>query len=141
MKYFTIEELCQSQPATRLGLDNTPPPEVKESLEALVENILDPLRTLIGRPITVSSGYRSKALNHRIGGSPTSQHVLGEAADINCHSIGTRELFNRIRTSPLPFDQLIFEGTWVHVSYGPRNRRQVLYAKFNNGRVTYSSNE
>lgn len=141
MRYFTLEELCQSQTATRLGLDNTPTPDVQKSLEALVENILDPLRTLIGRPITISSGYRSPKVNKAVGGSPTSQHVLGEAADINCHAIGTRELFNRIKSSPLPFDQLIFEGTWVHISFGLKNRRQVLYAKFTNGKATYFTHE
>lgn len=138
MKYFTQEELTFSQTAIRRGIDNTPSPTVRDRLRLLIENILDPLREIINDPIVVSSGYRSPALNSAVGGSSTSQHLLGEAADITCPAVGTKRLFEILRDSGLPFDQLIFEGTWVHVSYGPKNRREILIAHFSNGRVSYS---
>lgn len=137
MKYFTIDELSHSETAVRRGVDNTPPPQVVKSLIALVENILDPLRELCDYPIVVSSGYRCPNLNKIIGGSPTSQHPLGEAADITCPALGTKRLFDIARTSNLPFDQLIFEGTWVHISFGQRQRREILVATFVDGKATY----
>ena len=137
-QYFTLEELTQSQTATRRGIDNTPDERVINELGWLVKFILDPLRVITKSPITISSGYRSPELNRAIGGSKTSQHCLGQAADINSTVLGTERLFNLIKNSNLPFDQLINEGTWVHVSYGYRNRREVLVATFDKGKVTYS---
>jgi hypothetical protein len=87
------------------------------------------LRTVYGKPIRVNSGYRCPKLNKAVGGSATSQHVLGQAADITGGNKSENKiLFDLIKSLKLPFDQLIWEngGTWVHVSYGPRNRRQVL---------------
>lgn len=127
MKYFTLEELTHSDKAVRLRIDNQAPGEAKERLVSLVDNVLDPLREIFGKPITVTSGYRSKALNIAVGGAATSQHMRGEAADIV--SDDNRRLFDIIRTR-LPFDQLIWEkgGRWVHVSYRKeRQRKQVLY--------------
>ena len=77
MKYFTINELCASSTAARLGIRNIPNEEIKSNLIALVDNVLDPLRTSYGKPIIVSSGYRCLALNQAVGGSKTSQHVKG----------------------------------------------------------------
>lgn len=127
MKHFTLEELTHSDTAVRLRIDNQAPREAAERLVALVENVLDPLREIFGKPITVTSGYRSKELNRRVGGATNSQHILGEAADIV--SDDNRRLFDIIRTR-LPFDQLIWEkgGRWIHVSYSKeRQRKQVLY--------------
>ncbi len=129
MKYFTIEELCRSDTAQRLGLANRPTAQAIEKMTALVDNVLDPLRQAWGGPITVSSGYRCAALNKAVGGVANSQHLLGEAADITVGSrTQNRKLFQLIRDLKLPFDQLIDEKgmQWVHVSYSPRHRRQIL---------------
>ena len=136
MKYFTIEELIASDTAKRRGIANTPSKEVESNLIALVDRILDPLRTIYGKPIYVNSGYRSQALNKAVGGASTSQHLTGHAADITAGSRAeNKKLFVLIQTLGLPYDQLIFEKgnitegpDWVHVSYNPqRNRRQTLF--------------
>lgn len=133
MKYFSIDELSASTEARKMGIDNTPAAEVASNLAALVEAVLDPLREKYGRPIMVSSGYRCPRLNKAVGGSPTSQHVQGEAADIYVtRPREMAELFSLIYYT-LPFDQLIWErGTdeapaWIHVSYREGdNRRECL---------------
>lgn len=132
MKHFTINEMCKSATAKRHGIDNTPNDEQKTCLKALVEKILDPLREAWGAPIIVDSGYRCQRLNKIVNGSPTSQHMLGQAADI--HTVKdtpaeNKKLFQLIQQLKLPFDQLIDEHdfNWVHVSYGPRNRRRILH--------------
>lgn len=137
-KDFTLEEMTRSEAATRHGFKEqfTPNDEIKANLKALCENILQPLREKLGVKIRVTSGYRSKRTNNAIGGSESSQHVLGQAADINVNGISTLELCRKIKEFELPFDQLIEEfGQWVHVSYSPRNRRQVLQAT-KKGRAT-----
>ena len=127
MKYFTIKELTRSTTAQLRGIDNTPSQQVIDNLRALVENVLDPLREAWGAPIHVNSGYRCAALNKAVGGVPTSQHILGEAADI---TVGTRaknqRLYALLRQLDLPVDQAINEHDfrWIHVSYGPRHRRR-----------------
>lgn len=127
--YFTIDELTRSAKAERHGIDNTPTPEATTALERLIKNILDPARAIYGRPITVTSGYRSPKLNEAVGGVPNSQHIKGEAADITAGSPAeNRRLFAIIRELG-DFDQLIDENnfTWVHVSYKTSgNRRQIL---------------
>ena len=87
MRHFTIKELCRSATAQRLGIDNTPPASAVTALHALVNHVLDPLRDAWGGPIHVNSGYRCPELNKIVGGTPTSQHQRGEAADI---TVGTR---------------------------------------------------
>lgn len=130
MKYFSIKELTKSSKADQLNIENIPTKEAEENLIKLVENILDPLREAWGRPIRVNSGYRGSELNKAVGGSKTSQHCTGQAADI---SVGNpsenKKLFNLIQELNLPYDQLIdeYNYSWVHVSYGPRNRRQILH--------------
>lgn len=130
MKHFTIEELCRSNVAQVRRISNKPDTQQVKALTALVDNVLDPLRERFGRPIIVSSGFRSKDLNGAVGGSRTSQHMKGEAADIYSGTKqGNRELFELIRKY-LPFDQLINENdfSWVHVSYRAdgKNRGQIL---------------
>ncbi len=129
MKYFTIEEMIKSSTATAKRIDNTPNQTVIDSLTKLIEAVLDPLREWYGKPIKVNSGYRCEALNKAIGGAKSSQHMLGEAADI---TVGSKEenekLFDYIKDN-LEFDQLINESdfSWVHVSYREgRLRKQVL---------------
>lgn len=129
-KHFTLAELTHSQAAARKGLKNDPDARALEYLQLLVRNVLDPLRESLGRPITVSSGYRSPLVNRAVGGASSSQHVLGQAADIVVPGMHVTEVVARIRALGLPFDQLIDEfGSWVHVSHGPRNRRQTLRAR------------
>lgn len=129
MKYFTIQELSHSDTAVARGIDNCPTAEAIHNLTKLVENVLDPLREKHGKPIRVSSGYRSAILNRSVNGATSSQHRLGEAADITVGSKEeNRKLFEIIRLE-LPFDQLIDEKdfSWVHVSFREgRNRKQVL---------------
>lgn len=139
--YFTLEELIQSEYATRHGISNKPTPVIVECLRQLAVHVLEPLRVRLELPITVTSGYRSLAVNSGIGGAAGSQHTRGEAADINCHAIGQQKLFQEIRVSGLPFDQLIDEfGSWVHVSYTSRhpNRREVLKARKVGGVTRYT---
>lgn len=129
MKYFTLKELTCSTTATAKGIDNTPTPEVEKNLTLLVENVLDPLREIYGKPITVNSGYRCPELNKAVGGSKTSDHVKGFAADITGGSKEENErIFNIIKHN-FHFKQLIDEKgfSWVHVSYDPSNlKNQIL---------------
>lgn len=127
MKYFTIEELCKSTKAKQHNIDNTPTEEVKNNLEELINNLLDPIREKWGGPITVNSGYRCKELNKLVGGAKTSDHLYGFAADI---TVGDKEknkkLFNLICNSNLKWKQLIKEYgfSWIHISYDPNNLKQ-----------------
>ena len=130
MKHFTLKELCRSNVADVRRIANKPDAQQEEALTALVDNVLDPLREKFGKPVIVSSGFRSKDLNGAVGGSKTSQHMKGEAADIYAGTrAGNRELFEIIRKH-LPFDQLINENdfSWVHVSYRAdgKNRGEIL---------------
>lgn len=134
MKYFTLKELTKSATAIRNKIDNTPTKEQESNLIQLVENILDPLREEYGKPIIVESGFRNNKVNALVGGSKTSQHLTGQAADI--HTVEdtpqeNKKLFDLIKKLHLPFDQLIdeYDFNWVHVSYSPRNRRQILKIK------------
>jgi hypothetical protein len=123
MKYFTIDKLT----TTLTGLPNVPNAYQILNLNNLVDHVLDPLRELWGKPIYVSSAFRSTAVNVAAGGKPGSQHLTGQAADITCSD--NQKLFELIRDN-LPFDQLIDENNlgWVHVSYtNLAGRRQVLY--------------
>ena len=130
MKYFTIKELCKSSTATQRGIDNTPNSEIVSNLEQLVDNILDPLREAYGKPITVNSGYRCNALNKAVGGSKTSHHLTGLAADITGSSKAeNKKIFELAQKLKLPFDQLIDEKrfSWVHISFSKKPRKQILH--------------
>lgn len=131
---FTLKELTDSNTAVKLGIDNTPPGDVVPKLQALAVNVLQPLRNWYGKPICISSGYRCPRLNIAVGGSKTSQHLRGEAADIDIKGDLTagRKMFEYIKNN-LVFDQLIWEHDksgcyWVHVSYKStgRNRHDVI---------------
>lgn len=133
-KYFSITELTKSSTAIKKKINNTPTKEVENNLNQLIDNILDPLREAWGQPIIVGSGYRCEALNKAVGGAAHSQHKLGQAADIHTKSDSredNKKLFELIKQLKLPFDQLIneYNYNWIHVSYSPRNRRQILNIK------------
>lgn len=142
MKYFTIREMKKSDRATKAGIENEPSIQEVKNLTALIEKVLDPLREAYGKPIIVTSGYRCEKLNKLVGGSASSQHKKGEAADIRSVQDTPEEnkkLFDLIVKLGLPFDQLINEYNydWVHVSFGARHRRQKLKAVKKNGRTQY----
>lgn len=130
MRYFTFTEFERSATAYRLAIDNTIPEEAKRNISALVDGVLDPLREAWGRPLTVTSGYRCPELNKAVGGSKTSHHLRGMAADISTgNKTDNRKLFQLVLSLGLPFTQLIDEKdfSWVHVSLDPSNiKRQVL---------------
>ena len=131
MKFFTLNELIKSDAAKRSKINNTPNKQEENNLIALVENILDPLREAYGKPIIVTSGFRCERLNKLVNGSKTSQHRTGQAADIRTVEDTVEEnkkLFDLAQELNLPFDQLINEYNfdWVHVSYTPKNRKQIL---------------
>jgi hypothetical protein len=129
--HFALEELCATQ---HRDIDNTPPPEVVATLRNTAARLEDVRRRLGGRVISVSSGFRSRALNRAVGGAATSAHLSGHAVDFNCYGFGDPLAICRaLADSALSFDQLIEEGTWVHVSFDPRLRRQVLTRRAGGG--------
>ena len=125
---FSLYEFTESQTAARLGLDNDPPAEMYETLKATARCMEDIRDLLGGKPILVSSAYRSPEVNKAVGGSANSQHTKGEAVDFTCPKFGTpRDIVAKIKDSPLLWDQLILEfDRWVHISFSSRNRRQTL---------------
>lgn len=129
-RYFCLAELCASDTARASGIDNTPPPGVKVKLETLIVRLLDPVREAWGKPLRVTSGFRSPVLNKAVGGVPDSQHVQGEAADITAGSPErNRKLFELVRKR-FEFDQLIDENgyEWLHLSYrAGHNRNETLH--------------
>lgn len=143
---FKLSEFTKSQTASRRGINNTPNDEHLRNIKTLVDNVLQPLRDDLGKPLIITSGYRSPALNKAIGGSEDSQHSNGEAVDIECIGMSNRELAKYIRDN-FTFDQLILEfynpdegenSGWVHVSYvSSDNRKEVLTALSQNDDVTY----
>lgn len=145
MKYFTVNELCKSSTATKKGIANVPSAEERANLEALIANVLDPLREAWGKPIIVNSGFRCERLNKAVGGAAGSQHKTGEAADIEAVTrdpADNRRLFELVRKLGLPFDQMIneFGYDWVHISFSRSRRRgQVLEAKKSGGQTVYVS--
>ena len=135
---LTLREAIKSNTATRLGIDNTPEQWEVNNLRAIAENIFQPVRDHFGVSIGVSSGYRCKELNKAIGGSKYSQHMIGEALDIDADIYGkvtNAEIFNYIKNN-LEWDQMVWEfgdddePNWVHVSYkeSGSNRRQLKRA-------------
>ena len=139
--HFSLEEMTRSYLATRLGLENEPNATQKAALSELAKKVLDPIREEFG-PFSPQSAFRSKVLNNAVGGSQKSQHMNGEAADIEVPFRDNLQVAKFIRDN-LVFDQLILEfytpgnpnSGWVHVSYvSPKgkkedpNRGQVLTA-------------
>jgi D-alanyl-D-alanine dipeptidase len=143
---LSLAEVIRSETAKRKGVSNMPTPEHIENFKKLAENIFQPIRKHFGKPIHISSGYRSAALNKAIGGAASSQHCTGEAIDIDMDgtSITNKQVFDFIKEH-LNFDQMIWEfGTasnpdWVHVSYEStgKQRKQVLKAVKQGGKTSY----
>jgi hypothetical protein len=142
---FTLKELTKSDTATRLGLDNTPNDEALENLKTLCEKVLQPVREHFGKSVTVNSGYRSPESNAAVGGSKTSDHCKGQAADIEITGVANADLAQWIMDN-LEYTQLILEfytsgipdSGWVHVSYDPNNlKKQELTATKVAGKTTY----
>jgi hypothetical protein len=149
-EHLTLSEVTKSDTAKRLGIDNNPTPEHLANLKLLAENIFEPIRKHFGKPIFLSSGYRSKALNSAVpGSSSTSQHCSGEALDLDQDGkqtgVTNKMIFEYIKNN-LNFDQLIWEfGTdsnpdWVHVSWEStgKQRKMILKATRINGKTVYS---
>lgn len=137
-RYFTLEELTQSDIAERNGIDNTPTPEHLANLTDTAQR-MDKVRELLGQPVIVHSGYRSAALNTRVGGSRTSAHLSGRAVDFVSQRFGTPlDICRKIMESDIVFDQLIYEGTWVHIGFSDNPRRQALRADFNQTPTAYT---
>lgn len=135
MKYFTIEELCQSETAEKFNIDNTPSENIKANLTYFVEKILDPLRESWGSAIIVTSGYRCSTLNKAVGGSKTSAHMLGWAVDLWPKN-GEFEEFKKYIVEFFKgklWDQIILEkdgiNVWVHIALynnSGKQRRQIF---------------
>jgi hypothetical protein len=146
-EHLYLAEVIRSESAKRYGISNMPTEEHIANFKLLADNIFEPIRNHFKCPILISSGYRSKDLNNKIGGSKTSQHCFGQAVDIDMdgtdYGVTNADIFKYIK-SELPFDQLIWEfGTdsnpdWVHVSYSDRHRKEILKATRINGNVKYS---
>lgn len=162
-QHFTLEELSDSPTALRLGIDNTPPADVVETLRQTARS-LEQVRSLLGmKPLSVSSGFRCENLERVLcqkdftawcaRRSVTSDaqawrayfnakaHPKGWAADFTCAAFGSPLAIVRFlaNETALQFDQLIMEGSWVHASFAPQLRREVKTATFSNGTPTYTS--
>jgi zinc D-Ala-D-Ala carboxypeptidase len=129
-KNFTLEALVHSDYADSHKIENIPTDDVVYNLTALAQDVLQPARDLFGGPININSGFRCKKVNDGVGSKDTSQHMIGQAADLDCSD--NKKLFNLIKDN-LIYDQLIDEKglAWVHVSYKPHggNRKQILKIK------------
>ena len=146
-EHLSLAEFSRSDTAKRKGIDNTPKGEHLEAAKFLAEKVFEPVRTHFGKPIFISSGYRSAELNKAIGGAATSQHSKGEAIDIDMDGHGgpsNTEVYNYIKDN-VNFDQLIWEfgddtkPDWVHVSYKKTGaqRGEILRARRNSAGKTY----
>ncbi len=142
---FTLSEMTKSETALRHGLPNDPEPDHLENMKALAENVLQPVRNYFGMGVKVNSAYRHPDVNRAVGGSTTSDHCKGMAADIEIPGVANAVLAEWIKNN-LEFRQLILEfytpgipdSGWVHVSYNPAdNKKQVLTAMKENGKTVY----
>jgi zinc D-Ala-D-Ala carboxypeptidase len=138
---FTLEELCVSNTAARMGREIEPDAEITTNLISLCRNVLQPTRELLDTPVIINSGYRPEWLNRRIGGSKTSQHMAGstkpdrpEEAAVDFR-LGTRSKLSlydaaqMIVESDIPVDQIILEfNSWIHISWSEEPRYEVLTA-------------
>ena len=131
--HFTLEELLQSDTATRNGFNEqfNPPQSVIDNLKALCENVLEPLRAKIGKPIIITSAYRCERVNGSVPGSANhSQHESGCAADTHVEGMSIEDWYQFIKASGIPFGQLIQEHNfWAHISHDlGAQRKQTLKA-------------
>lgn len=142
---FTLSEMTKSETALRYDMDNSPPQEITSNLQALAVHVLQPVRDHYGKGVKVNSGYRSPDVNAKVGGSKTSDHCKGMAADIEIPGVPNAELAEWIRSNLL-FTQVILEfytqgvpdSGWVHVSYDHENlKKQALTAVKEDGKTVY----
>lgn len=142
---FTLEELTKSETALRFDMDNTPGETEIANLKMLAEKVLQPVRDHFGRGVKVNSGFRHPEVNAKVGGSKTSDHCQGQAADIEIPGVPNAELAEWIKEN-LDFRQLILEfytpgipdSGWVHVSYVEGdNKKQVMTATKRDGKTVY----
>ena len=124
---FSLAQLTASETAARESIDNLPPAKVIANLQRLAAG-LEEVQRLLGAPLNISSGYRCPELNRAVGGSATSQHALGMAADFTCPRFGApMAVAAAVQASGIAFDQCILEfNRWVHISFSPSPRGRVL---------------
>ncbi len=144
----SLKELTKSESATRFGISNEPTEEALSNLQKLATHILQPVRDHFGKPLIITSGYRSPELCLKIGSTTTSQHTKGQAADFEIGGIANKDLSDWIHQN-LDYDQLILEfwkpeepnSGWVHCSYKGQglNRKQYLRAITENGKTKYET--
>lgn len=138
MKYFSIGELCRSNVADLKGIPNHPNTFQKMNMEKLIDRVLDPIRSLYGKPIYVNSGFRCEALNKLVGGAKKSSHLEGKAADITTgNPKENKKLWDVItflhQEGDIEYDQLISEKpingnpSWIHISYNEDNNRNQMF--------------
>jgi len=136
--HFSLSEFTLSQTAIRRGINNEPTVEALSNLKALCIHVLEPVRSLLGHPLFITSGYRSPALNGAIGGSKHSAHCDGRAADFVCPMFGSpRQIAELILAKEIEYDQMIYEGKWIHIAIADRPRRETLTALFEPEGVVY----
>ena len=139
-EHFTLEELTFSATAQRKQIDNKPPAEVLENMKRLAAG-LEEVRAVLGnKPMRINSGYRSPKLNRAVGGARLSAHMAGYAADFVCPEFGSPlKIVKALAATGIQFDKLIQEGTWVHISFAPEARRQMLTAHFGPNGTSYTA--
>ena len=144
-KNFTLSEMTKSETALRHGMDNTPGKNEIANMVVLCEKVLQPVRDYYAKGVKVNSGYRHPEVNAKVGGSKTSDHCKGMAADIEIPGLSNHELAEWISKN-LEFTQVILEfytpgvpdSGWVHVSYDPANlKKQELTAVRRDGKTVY----
>jgi zinc D-Ala-D-Ala carboxypeptidase len=142
---FMLSEFIASDTADRRGIDNAPTPAALANIKGVLAPGMQRIRDALRKPVLISSGYRCQMLNAIVNGSPNSAHVNGLAADFRSPGFGTPNAVVRFllkQAEEIGFDQMIFEGSWVHVAFaaqGKKPRYQVLTARFDaNGRASYS---
>lgn len=145
-EHITYQEAIVSATGKRLGIKNDPPPEILKTMEVTAEKLYEPVRNHFGVPFIILSFFRSPELNKAVGGAKSSQHMPGEAIDVQgTDNVTNAHIFNFIKDSGIEYDQIIWEfGTdkepdWVHMSYTTKrkNRRQALRAIKRNGKTVY----
>ena len=139
-EHFTLEELTFSATAQRKQIDNKPPAEVQDNKKRLPAG-LEEVRAVLGnKPMRINSGYRSPKLNRAVGGARLSAHMAGYAADFVCPDFGSPlKIVKALAATGIQFDKLIQEGTWVHISFAPEARRQLLTAHFGPNGTSYTA--
>lgn len=138
-EHFELAEFLVSETAARRGIANEPTPEVIENLRRLCQQVLQPLRIKLARPVVITSGYRSPALNRAVGGSKTSHHMQGRAADLIVPGLSPLVVCQTAQQMKLPCVQIIHEfGRWAHLAVAlPNERTQLLTAKLAQGKTVY----